>query len=105
MSKRKPAKFIEARRPRDKTLQVLMRTFLLIENGVELTKEEAHLCFQICALALPMRYRFPREYGEMLAARARVWVAKQKGNDALEELKKEALAAVFADEEVKGPIQ
>lgn len=51
---------------KDRALQTCAREFLLLSLGLTITPDEATLFFSLAALALPMRYRFPRGYVERL---------------------------------------
>jgi hypothetical protein len=53
-------RFIEGVSTKDKALQTAIRAFAVIRFGGSLTQEEAKLFIDICSLALPMKYRFPR---------------------------------------------
>jgi predicted metalloenzyme YecM len=61
-------RFIEAVSTKDKALQTAIRAFAIIRFGGSLTPEEAKLFIDVCSLALPMKYRFPRESWEQMEA-------------------------------------
>ena len=54
-------KFIPAVCKKDLALQTAIRAFGIIRYGGSLTPEEAKIFIDLCSLALPMKYRFPRE--------------------------------------------
>jgi len=54
-------KFIPAVYQKDRALQTVLRAFGIIRYGGSLTPEEAKIFIDLCSLALPMKYRFPRE--------------------------------------------
>ena len=55
------AKFIEAVTQKDRALQTVIRALGIIRYGGSLTPSEAKLFIDLCSLALPMKYRLPRE--------------------------------------------
>lgn len=57
-------KFIEAITPKDKALQHAIRAFAIIRFGGKLEPHEAKIFIDMCSLALPMKYRFPRQTWE-----------------------------------------
>jgi hypothetical protein len=57
---KKTISFIEAINPKDRALQTAIRAFSIIRFGGSLTPEEAKLFIEVCSLALPNKYRFPR---------------------------------------------
>ena len=61
-------KFIEAVTPKDRALQTAIRAFAIIRYGGSLTPAEAKLFIDMCSLALPMKYRFPRETWQQIEA-------------------------------------
>lgn len=58
--------FVEAVLPKDKALQTAIRAFAIIRYGGQLTLDEAKLFIDICSLALPNKYRFPRATWEQI---------------------------------------
>lgn len=60
--------FIEAVTQKDKALQTAIRAFAIIRFGGKLKPEEAKILTELCSLALPMRYRFPRKTWEQIEA-------------------------------------
>lgn len=63
---RKTISFIEAGTPKDRALQTCIRAFSIIRYGGTLTPDEAKLFIDICSVALPNKYRFPRELHETI---------------------------------------
>jgi hypothetical protein len=61
-------RFIESVLDKDRALQTAIRAFAIIRFGGSLTPEEAKLFIDVCSLALPMKYRFPREAWEQMEA-------------------------------------
>ena len=61
-------KFIEAVSNKDKALQTAIRAFAIIRFGGSLTPEDAKLFIDVCSLALPNKYRFPRETWQQIEA-------------------------------------
>lgn len=58
--------FVEAKLPKDKALQTAIRAFAIIRFGGSLTPDEAKLFCEVCSLALPNKYRFPRSVWEQM---------------------------------------
>jgi hypothetical protein len=63
---KKTISFVEAVNPKDRALQTAIRAFSIIRFGGTLNSEEAKLFIDICSLALPMKYRFPRSVHEAM---------------------------------------
>lgn len=61
-------RFIEAVSVKDRALQTAIRAFAIIKYGGSLTPDEAKLFIDLCSLALPMKYRFPRATWEEMEA-------------------------------------
>jgi predicted metalloenzyme YecM len=61
-------RFIEAVTAKDRALQTAIRAFAIIKFGGKLEPHEAKLFIDVCSLALPMRYRFPRQTWEDIEA-------------------------------------
>lgn len=61
-------KFIEAVSQKDRALQYAIRAFAIIRFGGKLEPHEAKHFIDVCSLALPMKYRFPRETWEQMEA-------------------------------------
>jgi hypothetical protein len=59
-------KFVEAVNQKDRALQTAIRAFGIIRFGGKLEPHEAKYFIDLCSLALPMRYRFPRETWEQM---------------------------------------
>ena len=45
---------------KDETLRIAAKAFLIIRFGGHLTQNEAKLFYDLCCLALPMKYRFTK---------------------------------------------
>jgi hypothetical protein len=58
--------FVEATNTKDRALQTAIRAFSIIRFGGTLNSEEAKLFIDVCSLALPMKYRFPRSVHEAM---------------------------------------
>jgi hypothetical protein len=63
---KKAISFIEAINPKDRALQTAIRAFSIIRFGGSLTPDEAKLFIEVCSLALPNKYRFPRHVHEAM---------------------------------------
>jgi hypothetical protein len=64
-------KFIRAVNPKDVALQTMLRVLGIIRYGGHITPEEAKPFIDLCSLALPMKYRFPRSTWEEIEAGVR----------------------------------
>lgn len=54
-------KFIEAVTQKDRALQTVIRALGIIRYGGSLSPSDAKLFIDLCSLALPNKYRLPRE--------------------------------------------
>jgi hypothetical protein len=70
-------KFISAVSQKDRALQTAIRAFAIIRYGGSLTPKEAKIFIDLCSLALPMKYRFPRETWEQMEAGVKQALAEQ----------------------------
>jgi hypothetical protein len=69
-------RFIEAVSNKDRALQTAIRAFAIIRFGGSLTPEEAKQFIDLCSLALPMKYRFPRATWEQIEAGVKVALSR-----------------------------
>jgi len=72
-------KFIEAVSQKDKALQTAIRGFAIIRFGGKLEPSEAKYFIDLCSLALPMKYRLPRETWEQMEAGVKLALAERRG--------------------------
>ena len=69
--------FVEAVSQKDRALQTAIRAFAIVRFGGSLTAEEAKLFIDLCSLALPMKYRFPRKTWEEMETQVKEALAEQ----------------------------
>ena len=58
--------FVEAVNEKDRALQTAIRAFAIIRYGGSITPSESKIFIDLCSLALPMKYRFPRATWEQM---------------------------------------
>jgi hypothetical protein len=71
-------RFIEAVSAKDRALQTMLRALGIIRYGGSLTPDEATLFIDVCSLALPMKYRFPRSTWEQIEAGVKLSLAERE---------------------------
>ena len=71
-------RFIEAVTQKDRALQTAIRAFAIVRYGGKLEPHEAKLFIDMCSLALPMRYRFPRQVWEDIEAGVKLSLKEQR---------------------------
>lgn len=74
---RKTISFVEAVSQKDRALQTAIRAFAIIRFGGSLKPDEAKIFIDLCSLALPNKYRFPRQLWEQIETQVHEALAAQ----------------------------